>query len=56
MCAPGRQTNTEAAKQFLKLRGYNFDEKSFFAAAAASDVLAVNGFLAAGIDRDAEEN
>jgi len=40
----------EASKQFLKLRGYDFDEKSFLAAAAASDVMAVNGFLAAGMN------
>lgn len=50
-CAPLAATPTpEQAKQFLKLRGYNFDEKSFLAAAAASDALAVNAFLAAGID------
>lgn len=39
-----------AAKQLLKLRGYNFDEKSFFAAVAADDVITVNTFLAAGIN------
>ena len=55
-CAPlAAKPSPEAAKQFLKLRGYNFDEKSFLAAAAASDVLAVNAFLAAGIDPDAED-
>jgi ankyrin repeat protein len=43
-----------AAKQFLKLRGYNFDEKSFLSAAAANDVIAVNAFLAAGIDPNAK--
>ena len=54
-CAPiAAKPTPEAAKQFLKLRGYNFDEKSFLAAAAASDVLAVNAFLAAGIDPDAK--
>src|SRR5687768_10806711 len=50
-CAPLAATPTpEQAKQFLKLRGYNFDEKAFLAAAAASESLAVNAFLAAGID------
>lgn len=43
-----------AAKQFLKLRGYNFDEKSFLAAAAANDVIAVNAFFAAGINPNAK--
>src|SRR6266550_2609965 len=42
-----------AAKQFLKLRGYNFDDKSFLSAAAANDVLAVNAFIAAGINPNA---
>ncbi|HEV2883331.1 MAG TPA: hypothetical protein VGW36_00645, partial [Pyrinomonadaceae bacterium] len=33
-CAPiAAKPTPEAAKQFLKLRGYNFDEKSFLAAA-----------------------
>ena len=55
-CAPiAAKPTPEAAIQFLKLRGYNFDEESFLAAAAASDVLAVNAFLAAGIDRDAND-
>jgi len=55
-CAPiAAKPTPEAARQFLKLRGYDFDEKSFLAAAAASDVLAVNAFLAAGIDRDARD-
>ena len=40
----------EAVKQFLQLRGYQFNGKAFLAAAAASDVVAVNGFLAAGIE------
>ena len=55
-CAPiGAKPTPEAAKTFLKLRGYNFDEKSFMAAAAANDVLAVNAFLAAGIDQDTKD-
>src|SRR5436853_7930940 len=45
----------EAARRFLKLRGYEFDEPSFFKAAAAGDVLAANGFLSAGIDPNAKD-
>jgi ankyrin repeat protein len=45
----------EQAKRFLKLRGYAFDEKSFLSAAAASDLTAVTGFLAAGINPNARD-
>lgn len=47
------QPTPEAAKRFLKLRGYEFDEKSFFRAAADGDELAVNGFISAGINVNA---
>ena len=46
----------EAAQQLLKLRGYEFDEKSFFAAAQARDVLAINMFFDAGINPNAQNN
>jgi ankyrin repeat protein len=51
-CAQSKndKPNPEAAKQLLKLRGYEFDVPSFFAAADATDVWAVNTFLAAGIN------
>jgi ankyrin repeat protein len=51
-CAQSRgdKPTPEAAKRFLKLRGYEFNDKSFLAAAVANHVSAVNGFLAAGID------
>ncbi len=51
-CAEGGadKPTPEAAKKFLKLRGYNFDDQSFLSAAAAGDAMAVNGFLAAGIN------
>jgi hypothetical protein len=49
------QPTPEAARQFLKLRGYEFTEQSFFRAAAASDVMAVNGFFSAGINRNAKD-
>lgn len=56
-CAePGSEQPTpEAAKRFLKLRGYNFDERSFFSAVTAGDELAVNGFISAGIDLNAKD-
>ena len=40
----------DAAKRFLKLRGYDFNQESFFKAAADGDVMAVNGFISAGMD------
>jgi ankyrin repeat protein len=46
----------EAIKQFLQLRGYQFDGKGFLAAAAANDVVAVNGFLDAGIDPNVKDD
>ncbi|MGH9881744.1 MAG: hypothetical protein ACRD6N_09940, partial [Pyrinomonadaceae bacterium] len=45
----------EAAKQLLKLRGYEFDQKSFSAAAAAGDLMALNAFLAAGMNPNAAD-
>ena len=49
------QPTPEASKRFLKLRGYNFDNQSFLAAASAGDELAVNGFISAGIDPNAKD-
>ena len=49
------EASPEAAKRFLKLRGYDFDEASFFRAAAASDVIAINGFISAGINPNARD-
>jgi ankyrin repeat protein len=45
----------EETQRFLKLRGYDFDEKSFFAAAQARDVMAINAFLDAGINGNAQD-
>ena len=42
-------------RQFLKLRGYDFDEPSFFRSAAAGDAMAVNGFISAGINVNAHD-
>src|ERR1041385_2249213 len=46
----------EAARRFLKLRGHEFDEPSFFRASAAGDAMAVNGFVAAGMNVDAHDD
>ena len=46
----------EAAKQFLKLRGYDFDQPSFFRAAEAGDALAVNGFIKAGMNPNVKDS
>ena len=44
----------DAAKRFLKLRGYDFNEESFFKAAGDGDVMSVNGFISAGINVNAK--
>ena len=46
----------DKAKSLLKLRGYNFDEKSFFAAAQARDAMALNAFFDAGINPNAQNS
>lgn len=51
----GGKATPEAARQILKLRGYEFNEKSFFAATAARDLLALNAFCDAGINRNAQD-
>ena len=50
-----RSAPAESAQRFLKLRGYEFDEQSFFAAAQARDMMAVNAFLDAGINANAQD-
>jgi len=46
----------EQAQRLLKLRGYNFDEKSFFAAAQARDLMAINAFIDAGMNPNAQDD
>ena len=46
----------ESVQHILKLRGYNFDEKGFFAAAQARDLQAINAFIDAGINKDAQDS
>ena len=48
-----RKPRPEAAQQVLKLRGYEFDEKSFHAAARAGDLIAITAFLDGGININA---
>ena len=50
---PAKKPRPEAAQQVLKLRGYEFDEKSFHAAARAGDVMAITSFLDGGININA---
>jgi ankyrin repeat protein len=42
----------DAARNDLTLRGYKFDEASFFEAVKQGDLRAINGFLAAGMSPD----
>ena len=51
---PDRKARPEAAQQILKLRGYEFDEKSFHAAARASDLMAITAFIDGGINVNAQ--
>ena len=46
----------ESAQRFLKLRGYDFDENGFFAAAQARDTMAINAFFDAGINKNAQNS
>jgi len=46
----------QSAQRFLKLRGYDYDEKNFFAAAQARDAMAINAFFDAGINPNAQNS
>jgi uncharacterized protein len=46
---------TESSQRILKLRGYNFDEQSFFAAAQARDLIAIDAFIVGGINPNAQD-
>ena len=52
----GSQPTQAAAQRVLKLRGYEFDEKGFFAAAQAGDTMAINAFFDAGINPNAQNS
>ena len=45
----------EQSKGVLKLRGYDYDEKSFLRAASTSDEVAVRTFIAAGMSPNVKE-
>src|SRR5436190_23279023 len=49
------QPTPEQSKRYLKLRGFTFDEQSFFSAAAAGEVAVVKAFLTAGINPNARD-
>ncbi|HEX3251259.1 MAG TPA: ankyrin repeat domain-containing protein [Pyrinomonadaceae bacterium] len=57
-CAkPGSLGKTqESVQHILKLRGYDFDQKGFFAAAQARDLQAINAFIDAGMNPNAQDN
>lgn len=52
----GTQASPQAAERIVKLRGYAFDEKNFFAAAQARDMIAINAFIDAGISPNAQNS
>lgn len=52
----GSQATPEAAQRIVKLRGYQFDEKDFFAAAQARDMIAINAFFDGGINPNAQNS
>ncbi len=52
----GTKPAPEAAQQLLKLRGYEFDEKSFLAAAQAHDIMSINAFFDARINPNAQDH
>lgn len=54
-CGRSNAPTVEASERFLKLRGYDFDEKSFFAAGQARDAMAINAFLDGGINPNAQD-
>jgi ankyrin repeat protein len=45
----------ESVQQILKLRGYNFDEQGFFAAAQARDLQAINAFIDGGMNPNVQD-
>lgn len=50
---PAKKPRPEAAQQVLKLRGYEFDENGFHAAARAGDMMAITSFLDGGMNINA---
>lgn len=50
-----QQLTSESSQRILKLRGYHFDEQNFFAAAQARDLIAIDAFIVAGINPNAQD-
>ena len=50
-----QKPSPEDSKRGLKLRGYDYDEKSFLRAASTSDEVAVSSFVAAGMSPNVKE-
>ena len=50
-----QKPSPEDSKLGLKLRGYDYDEKSFLRAASTSDEVAVSSFVAAGMSPNVKE-
>jgi len=50
-----QKPSPEDSKRGLKLRGYDYDEKSFLRAASTSDEVAVSTFVAAGMSPNVKE-
>lgn len=53
--SPAQHATNESAQRLLKLRGFDFDEKGFFAAVQARDLMALNAFFDAGINPNAQD-
>ncbi len=49
-------SSPDDAKRLLKMQGYDFDEKSFLAAAKAHDLTAINWFIAGGINANVQDS
>jgi ankyrin repeat protein len=52
----GKPGSPEDAKRLLKLQGYDFNERSFFAAAKAHDMTALNWFFDAGFNPNVQDS
>jgi len=50
-----QKATPETAQNLIKLRGYEFNEPGFFAAAQARDQMAINAFIDAGININAQD-
>ena len=56
MNSVSQKATPEAAQNLIKLRGYDFNEQGFFAAAQARDQMAITAFIDAGINMNAKDS